>query len=391
MDLDPFRLDIDELINEFAEGEMTSLADMKRIWLFKKFSCIYAAKPSTKLGFFMQSLYAHSIGYMTSTTSLSHRLGGLYCLYCLHETQPFKPPFRIYICTREMKRLKELITDAKKENIGVVAPLVNSMLDRNLFLFGAFDLKEGSTEERVKELTEMQNARIQHANKKLFADTQIKRYIHMDMGKEVDLDSLTKMSRDYYIAKELAIKEAEKLVNTQDIKHIAENQTLIGDIIGKTTEDWNIQKETFYQKTGLNQGLNQQQLTENLNFEKQNGNGNLDAAEFNANIEMEDAHAGNDDDFCDVPLNIETEDADAGAGNDDNFCDELEKQLSSWNGNGNLDATEFNENIEMEDAHTGNDNFCDVPLNIETGDADAGNDDNFCNELEQQLLFWTES
>lgn len=40
------------------------------------------------------SLYA---GYMNSGASLSCRLGGLYCLYCLHGTQPFKPPFKIYL------------------------------------------------------------------------------------------------------------------------------------------------------------------------------------------------------------------------------------------------------------------------------------------------------
>ncbi|GJS98172.1 small nuclear RNA activating complex, subunit SNAP43 protein [Tanacetum coccineum] len=98
MDLKPFRLDIDELINDFAEvGEMTSLSDMKTIWLSKKFSCIFEAMPNTKLGFVMQSLYAHCLGYMTSTNSISHRLGGLYCLYCIHETQPFNPPFRIYL------------------------------------------------------------------------------------------------------------------------------------------------------------------------------------------------------------------------------------------------------------------------------------------------------
>ncbi|XP_024960673.1 uncharacterized protein LOC112501213 [Cynara cardunculus var. scolymus] len=299
MDLKPFRLDIDELINEFAEGEMTMLADMKRIWLSKKFSCIFEAKPTTKLGFFMQSLYTHCLGYMTSTASISHRLGGLYCLYCLHETQPFKPPFKIYLCTREIKRLKELVIDAKKEKIGIVHTLVNSMLERNLFLYGAIDLKEGSVEERVNELTDIQNARVQHANKKLFADTQIERYIHMDMGKELDLDSLKEMSRDYCMAKEIAFKEAENVIDTQDIKHIAENQTLIGDVVGKTTEDWNVQKETFYQKTRLNQ-----RPSENSSFEQQNNNGNIDAIEFN----VED---------------------DAYAEKDDNFCDELEQQLLS--------------------------------------------------------------
>ncbi|KAJ0441477.1 putative small nuclear RNA activating complex (SNAPc), subunit SNAP43 [Helianthus annuus] len=245
--------------------------------LSKKFSCIFESKPNKKLGFFMQSLYADCIGYMTSTASISHRLGGLYCLYCLYETQPFKPPFGIYICLREMKRLEELVIDAKVENVAVVPHLVNSMLERNLFLYGAIDLKEGSVEERVNELIEVQNARIHHANKKLFADTQIEWYIHMDMArKELDVDSLKKMSRDYAITKELAIKEAEKVIDTQDVNHIAKDHTLIRDVVGKTTEDWNLQKKMFYQKIGLNQF---QQL-ENQNSEPQNSaGGNRDATE----------------------------------------------------------------------------------------------------------------
>nr|GEU51510.1 small nuclear RNA activating complex (SNAPc), subunit SNAP43 protein [Tanacetum cinerariifolium] len=45
----------------------------------------------------MQSLYGHCLVYMTPTDSISHSLGGLYGLYCLHETQPFNPPFRIHL------------------------------------------------------------------------------------------------------------------------------------------------------------------------------------------------------------------------------------------------------------------------------------------------------
>lgn len=36
-------------------------------------------------------------GHMVSAAPLSRRLGGLYCLYCLYETQPFKPSYKIYL------------------------------------------------------------------------------------------------------------------------------------------------------------------------------------------------------------------------------------------------------------------------------------------------------
>jgi hypothetical protein len=52
------------LLLNFGEwqDESKTLADMKRVWISKKFSYIYVACPSTNLAFFMQSLYAHCIG-----------------------------------------------------------------------------------------------------------------------------------------------------------------------------------------------------------------------------------------------------------------------------------------------------------------------------------------
>ncbi|KAH0726783.1 hypothetical protein KY284_002648 [Solanum tuberosum] len=41
------------------------------------------------------------------------------------------------------------------------------------------------------------------------------------------------------------------MVDVENIKHITQNQTLIGDMVGKTAEDWKTHKELFYQKTGI--------------------------------------------------------------------------------------------------------------------------------------------
>lgn len=46
-----------------VQAESTTLADMRRVWLSRKMSYIFEASPSSSLGFFMQSLYAHSIGW----------------------------------------------------------------------------------------------------------------------------------------------------------------------------------------------------------------------------------------------------------------------------------------------------------------------------------------
>ncbi|KAL4654153.1 hypothetical protein ACB092_01G357600 [Castanea dentata] len=253
MDLSPFKLDIDELIGEFAEGESTALADMKRVWLSRKFSYIYEASPSSNLAFFMQSLYAHSIGYIVGNASLSRRLGGLYCLYCLYETQPFKPSFRIYLSLGELKKLTNLVVDAKEKGINVVSALVKRMVEKKMFLFGSVEMNEGSVTETVNQLTELQNARIQVAYDKLFANTRIEHFLRMDLGTEVDLNVLQKMSKEYAESKKLAIEEASKVVATQDIKHISEDKKLIGDTVEKISDDWNVQKDIFYRQTGFSQ------------------------------------------------------------------------------------------------------------------------------------------
>ncbi|KAL3331901.1 hypothetical protein AABB24_032496 [Solanum stoloniferum] len=125
------------------------------------------------------------------------------------------------------------------------------MLDRNMFLFGFVDVNESSAVERLDELSEVQNASIQIACKKLFANSRIEHFTHMDMGLELEVDLLKQKSADYARAKDLAIKEASDIVDIESIKHIAENQTLIGDVVRKTADDWKAQKELFYQKTGI--------------------------------------------------------------------------------------------------------------------------------------------
>lgn len=65
-----------------------------------------------------------------------------------------------------MKQLKNLVVDAKAAGVKVVAALMKSMLERNMFLFGFVGENEGSATERVNELTDVQNARIQAAYKK---------------------------------------------------------------------------------------------------------------------------------------------------------------------------------------------------------------------------------
>ncbi|OAY78869.1 hypothetical protein ACMD2_08173 [Ananas comosus] len=278
MDLTPFKLDIDELLDEFCEEKCTTLADMKRVWLAKKFSYIYEAKPTSNSAFFMQSLYAHSIGklwvkdehqhfnmlrtvrecvisdasYMASFGALSQRLGGLYCLYCLYETQPCKPCFKIYLSLGELKRLKELVIDAKENGIGVVPAVVKRMLEKTMFLFGFVDILGCSVTQRVEEIAKLQNKRARIAFDRLFANSQIESYLNMDLGAELELKTLKKMSTEYARAKELAMKEASPAAEVEDVLHINENEKTACDTVESIVEQWEAQKDDFYKQTGIN-------------------------------------------------------------------------------------------------------------------------------------------
>lgn len=251
MDLRPFKLDIDELVDEFNEGNHTTLADMKKMWMAKKFSYIYEAKPISNEAIFMQSLYSYSISHMVSTGALSTRLGGFYCLYCLYETQPYKPAFKIYLSLCELKRLKILVIDAKKIGIAIVPALVKKMLDKNMFLFGFVDRVDGYESQRVDEIMKLENKRIQIAYEKLLGNTLIEDYLHMDLGMELELSTLKKMSKEYAEAKELAISEAMGPVDMEDVKHITEDKKLVGDMVDDIVKDWDAQKETFCKQTGI--------------------------------------------------------------------------------------------------------------------------------------------
>ncbi|XP_065851356.1 uncharacterized protein [Euphorbia lathyris] len=248
MSLSPFKQDIDELIHEFVKCESTTFADMKRVWLLRKFTCIYDAIPSTKLALFMQSLYAYAIG--------------------------------------ELKKLKILVVEAKEQGIKVVPTLVNRMLEKNMFLFGVVDLNEGSVTETVNQLTEVQNARVQQANKKLFADTRIEQFLHMDMGRELDLNALKTMSTEYAEVKKQAVEEASKEIDVQNIQHIANGKETIGESVGNTVGNWNVQKQSFYKKTGSNRNAAQEREHQLQQHEDQNKEDD-DNEDFGRELEMQ--------------------------------------------------------------------------------------------------------
>ncbi|TQD75744.1 hypothetical protein C1H46_038717 [Malus baccata] len=83
--------------------------------------------------------------------------------------------------SEELKKLRKLGIDAKENNIKVISSSIRKMLEANIFLFGFIDANEDSFAEKVNQLTQLQNARLQVAYEELFANTKIEDFLHMDL------------------------------------------------------------------------------------------------------------------------------------------------------------------------------------------------------------------
>lgn len=71
-------------------------------------------------------------------------------------------------------------------------------------------------------------------------------------------------------------EDASKVGDVENIKHIAKSNTLIGDVVEKTANDWNLQKDIFYQQTGFGP-----QHTKESQHEDQNDDRTLQVKEPN--------------------------------------------------------------------------------------------------------------
>lgn len=111
-----------------------------------------------------QFFLLHVNTYLLNGLDVGTEMSGIFCVHlslCLSVELNVSLHF-----TGELRRLRKLVVDSKKENVKVASALVNRMLEKNMFLFGAVDLKEGSMTEKIKELRAKEDATIRIAQEK---------------------------------------------------------------------------------------------------------------------------------------------------------------------------------------------------------------------------------
>ncbi|XP_038723409.1 uncharacterized protein LOC120015195 isoform X2 [Tripterygium wilfordii] len=161
---------------------------MKRVWLSKKFSYIYEARPSTN--FLLYAVIIYTYGWRAEVAQRA-------------------------CCGGKRKRYKS-----------------SACFDQNL--------------QRCRMLVFTLHMRIG----RLLNNTKIEDFLNMDLGTEVDLAVLKKMSTEYTDAKKLAIKEANEVVDVQNMQHISDDEELIGVVVENISENWNASRHLFYEQTG---------------------------------------------------------------------------------------------------------------------------------------------
>lgn len=203
MDLSAASRDIHELISAFAQHDAMSLPELKDLWKSRGFSFIHEACPKdTTQAFFMQSLYSSALGHIkTPDASLSWKLGALFVLYCLYETQHIEPYYLIYLSLEDLEKLHGLVKELRRIEHAEGLKVVRTMLRKEAFLFGCVSVDQKSIADACEKLTNQAAARLKHARFRLLANVPLQEHVYGGLTGEVSLDSVMAVVGEYAAAK----------------------------------------------------------------------------------------------------------------------------------------------------------------------------------------------
>ncbi|XP_024398800.1 uncharacterized protein [Physcomitrium patens] len=248
MDLSAAGRDIHELVEAFAQAEEMSLRQLKELWKIRGFSFIHEACPKdTTQAFFMQSLYSSALGHVKCVErTLSWKLGGLFVLYCLYETQYVEPFYLIYLSLEDLERLHGLVKELRRIEHAEALKVLRTMLRKEAFLFGCVSVDQKSIADACEKLANQAAARLKHARFKLLANVPLQEHIYRSLTEDLSLDSVMSLVRDYAEAKQQVFTGLGVLGDdrTGAVPNFAEE-------LRETADDWEIQKKDLLSINGL--------------------------------------------------------------------------------------------------------------------------------------------
>lgn len=255
MDIAPFESDIRELIQAFVEIGGLELSQMKELWRLRSFSFIHEARPNhVDAAFFMQALYSCALSHIIEDLSFSEKLGGLYVLYILYETQLFTPPFKIYLSKDDLQNIYSLVKEAKLKGPLMALKVVHKMMASCFFLFGFVSTNQQKITEASDKLSNKSAARLQLARKRLLSSASAKQHFEGDLIKELGLEALAMLTEEYAMVKQRLYSGAnQSLENSAD--DLVQHGALLGDELKRDAHQWMEHRKSFYRGKGAEDGF----------------------------------------------------------------------------------------------------------------------------------------
>ena len=247
MDLSAASRDIQELVEAFAQQDGMWLWQFKELWKSRGFSFIHEACPKdTTQAFFMQSLYSSALGHVKSVDkALSWKLGGLFVLYCLYETQYVEPYYLIYLSLEDLEKLHGLVKELRQIEHAEALKVVRTMLRKEAFLFGCVSVDQKSIADACEKLANQAAARLKHARFRLLANVPLQEHVYGSLSQDLSLDSVLSLVQDYAAAKK------QVFTGLGVLEEDGAGVSGFGDELKKIVGDWEVQKKDLLSINGL--------------------------------------------------------------------------------------------------------------------------------------------
>lgn len=246
MDLSAASRDIHELLEAFAEQDGMSLWQLRELWKARGFSFIHEACPKdTTQAFFMQSLYSSALGHVKSVERpLSWRLGGLFVLYCLYETQYVEPYYLIYLSLEDLEKLHGLVKELRMIEHAEALKVVRTMLRKEAFLFGCVSVDQKSIADACEKLTNQAAARLKHARFRLLANVPLQDHVYGSLSQDLSLGSVFSLVQDYAAAKKQVFTGLGVVEDTAGSSNF-------GDDLKEVVDSWEVRRKDLLSINGL--------------------------------------------------------------------------------------------------------------------------------------------
>jgi hypothetical protein len=246
MDMTGAAQDIQELVHAFAQVEGRELSHMKELWQARRFSFIHEACPKdVTQDFFMQALYSSALGFVVGDRAIAWKIGGLYVLYMLYETQLTEKRFKIYLSLEELEQLCILVKELKRHDCVVALKVIKFMLQRKVFLYGCVAINQRSIADSCDKLAAQAASRLHHARNRLLSNLPIQEHLYTDLTQDLSLDDFKHIDQEYEAAKNHVLTGLGTYDRVVDMPNFQDSNTTLGEELKEMVLDWELQRKPF--------------------------------------------------------------------------------------------------------------------------------------------------